>query len=967
MSPARRTALALLWLAALLVAGWAVGQRLELSGDLRRFMPEPRTPAQKLLVDELGDGPGARLLLLSLAGAEPEALAAQSRAVAAALSANPDFEFVANGLDAGLDAVPEALRPYRYLLSPTLDHDRLDAAYLGEQLDQRLQDLGSPMAGLVEPLLPSDPTLEMLALAEAWQPEAAPQRLHGVWFDAGGREALLLAQTAAAGFDPSAQQRAYDAVHAAFAEAAGDGGARLAMTGPGAFSVEIGGRTAREAQWIGSVDSIALVLLLLVAYRSWRAPLLGVLPLATAGLAGLGAVALVFEAVHGITVAFGFTLIGVVQDYPIHFLSQQRAGISPRDNVRALWPALLTGVVATCIAYLTFLFSGVDGLRQLAVFTISALAAAALATRFGLPPLVDPAPRDLADSPRLQALWRGIQRLPRPRWSLLLVAAACAAVLLAARGPFWENDLSKLTPVPEEGMALDARLRDELGAPDVRYMLVLRGADADAVLAAAEALHPALDALVADGALDGWDSAARYLPPAATQRARQQALPAPDELEAALGEALAGSPFRADAFAPFLADVEHARAAEPLRPGDLAGTPLAATVEGLLLQGDAGATALVSLSGLRDVDAVARAAAAAGGELLDMKAASESLVAEYRGRVLAALAVASLLLAATVWFALRAPGRVARVLLPMALTTLVVLAVLRGLGVELNLFHLVALILAAGLGLDYALFFEHAGDRREDQLRTLHAVLVCSLMTALVFGLLALSSIPVLRAIGGTVAIGVGANFVLALLVSRHHAAAVNAGNPVGAAMAAMDATGMPDEAELSIAAMAAPTGGRGDDVPHADAPALRRDGILGLVPHQGAMCLWDEVVQWSADRIVLRARSHLDSAHPLRSGGRLRAVHLCEYGAQAMAVHGGLRGREAGGAVRPGMLVALRGVSLHVARIDDLPGALEGEAELLMEGEASQQYAFRIRHDGALLAEGRAAVVLGDAEAKPG
>ena len=783
MSPARRTAIAVLWLAALLAAGWMIGQKLELSGDLRRFMPEPRTPAQKLLVDELGDGPGTRLLLVSLSGAAPEVLAEQSHALATALAANPDFAFVANGVEAGLDAVPEALRPYRYLLSPTLDERRLDADYLGEQLDERLQDLGSPMAGLLEPLLPSDPTLEMLAVAEAWQPAKAPGTRHGAWFDEAGTEALLLLQTTAAGFDPSAQQRAYDAVHAAFAEASGDSGSRLQMTGPGAFSVEIGGRTAREAQWIGTIDSIALVLLLLVAYRSWRAPLLGVLPLATAGLAGLGAVALMFEAVHGITIAFGFTLIGVVQDYPIHFLSQQRAGIDPRDNVRALWPALLTGVVATCIAYLTFLFSGVDGLRQLAVFTISALGAAALATRFGLPALVDPAPRDLAASPRLQALWRGIQRLPRPRWSLALLAAACVAVLLTARGPFWENDLSKLTPVPEEGMALDARLRDELGAPDVRYVAVMRGADADAALEATAALHPRLDALVEAGALDGYDSAARYLPPVAVQRARQQALPGPEALRDALAEALAGSPFREDAFAPFLADVEQARTAEPLRPADFAGTPLAATLDGLLLENDGAATALVSLSGLHDVEAVARATADAGGELLDMKQASESLVAEYRGRVLAALAVAALLLAATVWFSLRTPGRVARVLLPMALTTLVVLAVLRGLGVELNLFHLVALILAAGLGLDYALFFEHAGDRRDDQLRTLHAVLVCSLMTLLVFSLLALSSIPVLRAIGGTVAIGVLSNFVLALLVSRHHA-----GN--GPAPAAMEGAG---------------------------------------------------------------------------------------------------------------------------------------------------------------------------------
>ena len=135
--------------------------------------------------------------------------------------------------------------------------------------------------------------------------------------------------------------------------------------------------------------------------------------------------------------------------------------------------------------------------------------------------------------------------------------------------------------------------------------------------------------------------------------------------------------------------------------------------------------------------------------------------------MLAALGVAAILLVITVWVSLRQLRRVIRVLLPMALTTLLILAILRGLGVELNLFHLVALILAAGLGLDYALFFDHAGDDRDDQLRTLHALIVCSLMTLLVFTLLGLSSIPVLRAIGSTVAIGVLGNFVLALLVSR--------------------------------------------------------------------------------------------------------------------------------------------------------------------------------------------------------
>jgi predicted exporter len=769
-STSTRIALALCWLALLVVGGWLVSQHLQLSGDLRKFMPAARTPEQKLLIDELGEGPGSRLLLLVLSGADPATLAAQSQALRTALSGDPRYALVSNG-EASLDAIPERLRPYRYLLSATLDTQPLDAATLRDELALRVQDLGSPAASLIEPLLPADPTLETLKLAETWQPPNAPQRLHEVWFDRAGERALLVVETRAAGFDPTGQEDAVRAIEAAYAKARGGAPSRLQMTGPGAFSVEIGGRTQREASLIGTIDSIGLILLLWFAYRSWRAPLFGVLPLASAGLAGLGAVALLFEGVHGITVAFGFTLIGVVQDYPIHLLSHQRAGISPWRNARSIWPTLATGVVSTCIAYATFLASGVEGLKQLAVFTIAGLGTAALATRFALPALIDPAPRDPAHSPRLGALWRRVARLPRPRWSLLALAIGAVLVVALRPGAFWQNDLSKLTPVAPDAMALDTQLRAELGAPDVRYVLAVHGRDAQAVLEASERLRPALDALLAKGDIAGYDMAARYLPSAAVQRARQAALPSRDVLDASLQAALADSPFRADAFAPFVDDVVTARTAPPLQPRDLAGTPLQATIASLLLEREAGATALVSLTGLVDPGAVATTAAANGARLMDLKQASESLVAEYRQRVLLALGVAALLLALTVWIALRDPRRVARVLLPMALTTLLVLAVLRGFGVELNLFHLVALILGAGLGLDYALFFDHAGDDRADQLRTLHALIVCSLMTLLVFSLLALSSIPVLRAIGSTVALGVVFNFALALLVSRQPAA----------------------------------------------------------------------------------------------------------------------------------------------------------------------------------------------------
>src|SRR5688500_19643615 len=139
----------------------------------------------------------------------------------------------------------------------------------------------------------------------------------------------------------------------------------------------------------------------------------------------------------------------------------------------------------------------------------------------------------------------------------------------------------------------------------------------------------------------------------------------------------------------------------------------------------------------------------------------------------------------------------------------------------------------------------------------------------------------------------------------------------------------------------------------------LSREQIEALIPHKGVMCLWDEVVAWDARSIRLRARNHADASHPLRSNGQLRAVHLCEYGAQAMAVHGGLLAQQAGGTAAPGMLVALRGIELQVVRIDDLPGAIECEAQLLVAGEGSQQYTFRITHADVLLAEGRAAVML--------
>jgi predicted exporter len=418
----------------------------------------------------------------------------------------------------------------------------------------------------------------------------------------------------------------------------------------------------------------------------------------------------------------------------------------------------------------------VVGLRQLAWFTVAGLAAAGLTTRYLLPRLLPLPAREAAQGALLDRIHALFERAPHSRWLALVWLVLAGVAIAAARHPFWENDLSKLTPVPAELLQQDQALRANLGTPDVRYLLALEAQDAQAALQRLEALTPSLDRAVASGAISGFDHAARYTPSAQTQLARQQALPTPQALRAALQQALQDSPFERDAFEPFVEDVERARTLPPLTPGMLASTPFGSSVEMLLAARPTGTRALVTFSGVADPQALAALARSAGPDvrLLDLKDASESLVAKQRRHILWSLAAAAVLLIAAVLVSLRSARRVLRVVAPMGLTTIVIIAVLQLAGVSLNLFHLIALILAAGLGLDYALFFEAAAHDVAEQRRTLHAILVCSCSTLLVFALLATSSLPVLRAIGVTVSIGVVSNFLLAMLMTRRAGAAAH-------------------------------------------------------------------------------------------------------------------------------------------------------------------------------------------------
>jgi predicted hotdog family 3-hydroxylacyl-ACP dehydratase len=135
-------------------------------------------------------------------------------------------------------------------------------------------------------------------------------------------------------------------------------------------------------------------------------------------------------------------------------------------------------------------------------------------------------------------------------------------------------------------------------------------------------------------------------------------------------------------------------------------------------------------------------------------------------------------------------------------------------------------------------------------------------------------------------------------------------------------------------------------------------DDIQGLVPHAGSMCLLERIVGWNEQGMTLATSTHSSPTNPLRSHGRLHAIHLCEYGAQAMAVHGGLFARARGETPSRGLLVSLRDVVLTAGTIEALDGELTIEVERLQGGTLGIQYAFRVCHRNTELVRGRAAVI---------
>ena len=756
----------LLWLLAML-AGAAIVWNTRFTADMSFFLPSHPTAEQQVLVDQLKEGAVARLLMLAIEGGEASQRAALSRDLRRRLAKMPEFVSLQNGETGSQEADRAFLFKHRYQLSPAVTPEHFSVAGLKSAIANSIDLLASSAGMMLKPLLPSDPTGELVALLAGLNAGAQPNSRDGVWASRDGERAMLLVQTQALGSDTDGQEAAITILRRQFtasAEAIGLPTAKLQLSGPGLFAVNSRATIKDEVGRLSLISTIAIIGVLLFVYRSFRLLGLGLLPVVSGALGGIVAVSLAYGTVFGITVGFGSALIGESVDYSIYYFVQSRgSGLSAwRER---LWPTIRLGVLTSACGFGALLFSGLPGLAQLGLYTLSGIIIAAIVTRFVLPQLTgsDLRMRDLSPlGRRLENIIRAIHYL---RWPMLALALAAATLLFIQRSALWNPELSALSPVSQHDSAVDMALRADIGSPDSSYLVVINAANREAALQAAETVGAKLDPLVSAGDIGGYDSPARFLPSLAAQSARRASLPDAADLRQHLQTALQDSPLSYEKLTPFINAIEVARDLPSLDRETLTGTSLALAVDALLLPHEEGWSVLLPLRpGSQPLDpAQLRATLAGSGALLiDMKTEFDKLYNDYLHEAmrlsLAGFGAIVGLLAVT----LRSPRRLAGVLLPLILAVLIVIASLHLLGERLHLLHLIGMLLIIAVGSNYALFFDRAASEKKLDPETLASMLIANLTTAIGFGTLALSQVPVLHAVGMTV----GPGAILALLLS---------------------------------------------------------------------------------------------------------------------------------------------------------------------------------------------------------
>jgi len=754
--------------------GGIVFANIDVQNDWSFFQPRAPSRISELAIEQVRSGPASRLVLVGIDGAPSTDIARLSRLLAETLSKSSSFSRVSSGANELDEGALQILFKDRYLLGPDISRDEFAPEELRRSIASALGRLGSLSGYALGDLLPADPTGRSQALIKAWQGSSQPHYKHGVWFSRDETMALMLVATAAHGDDQLGQTRAQQEIEANFSGIVGASGANLVMTGPPVISLAVSQSIQNEAWWIGIGSIVIVTALLVVTFRSGLLLLAIALPTAVGAIAGALAVQLLFGSVHGIALTFGGTLAGVTSDYPVHLISHLRRGSTPKNELRRIWSPLALGAGITAAAFLPMTISSFPGLAQLGVIAAVGVVGGMLATALVLPWILEfhPTGDVIGWSHSLVPLFA--------RGKVAAVAAGVAGLAWLAidQASLFSDDLSRLNPLPQRLVELDKRIRGELGAPDVRRLFLIDGKSAEEVLLGSERISIDLQNLAQEGSIGSYDAPSRYLPSIAVQRARQARLPSEEELRFGLSIAVRDLPVDTATFEPFIRDIAAAKARTPIEPPELLPVPLVGDRLASLLSRRADGTwvAFILLSGVARPDRLSEIAHQVGGDsthYLDLQTESIHVIASYRTDALRWL-VGGLAVVFLVLFVALSVRRAVQVSLSLVASLSLTAAILVAMGMPLTPFHLMSLLLVAGMGLDFAVFLSRDDVDTMDLQQTLRSIVICAVTTVIPFGLMVASSAPILRGIGLTVAIGVTLSSLTALAICGGRTRAVS-------------------------------------------------------------------------------------------------------------------------------------------------------------------------------------------------
>ncbi|MCK5803219.1 MAG: transporter [Lentisphaeria bacterium] len=741
---------------------------MRLGEDIAVMLPDS-DPSLVRMFRSLQNAPFGRAVLVDLEACEDgvvETLPAVAQDLASRLRGGPIVQCMTGPPASAGTAFFEALfAAYPMLFSE--DDERLlapladDPEAAAERLRASMRKLNGPQ-GMVEAFwIERDPAgMRDVVLRKLRHLAVVPgMRLRdGVFVDATGRHALLVAKVAFPLTDVAGGERLSRHISAALSEL--PPGVKARWICGHRYTVANARVVKSDLARVISASVLGLLIVFLVFLRTWRSLPLFAIP-GVALLAGIPAVSLFFDQVSAITVGFGAVLLGISIDYGLHvYFGLRGAGDDQGKRLGELAKPLFVSAITTVGAFAVLLTSALPLQRQLALFSTAGLLAALALALLWLPNWVpsDPGRRRLVGMPRLD-----IGRVGLCVWVVVMIVGAA----LASKVSF-DGSLQRVGYMPPDVVADEQAICQIWGNPRGQASVIVEAPDLETLLEKNERVYRTLRKGRDGGA--GVVSLAPLLPSRVTQLANLQRWRAFWQRDGR-GEALlkrlriegARLGFTEDAFAEFADSLEGNVPSGTIEDLARQGAPL---FESLLRSTPAGVTAVTLMPDDEATWALVESQTGADGE--DVAILSRAYLGRNLGRVLSrdfrrflalSLTMAVCVLAAIV----RRPGRILLGLLPAMTGLVVMFGAMGAAGLPLNLFNIGACVLVLGLSVDYGVFMGLAPERRDRSAET--AVLVSGLTTLVGFGALVLARHPAMFSIGFTVLLGVVPSLLCALLV----------------------------------------------------------------------------------------------------------------------------------------------------------------------------------------------------------